>query len=204
VSIKNTRYPETVQVQLQKSVPGNFFPFQTVGTLQQLVIPKGGNKSTDFDFSYTFTPDDAAIGKVTFLAQVDLGSARDAFAGDNAATSDMVRVSGAGKGRASAAGLEVNVAAGDIEFGPQSVTPNPVRAGADLAIRLGMPEAGEATVEVLDLAGRVVTSRELGALEAGVHDVRLTWRARPAAGIYWVRASQSGRTSKAVRVAVLD
>jgi hypothetical protein len=50
----------------------------------------------------------------------------------------------------------------------------------------------------------VVATRELGALEAGVHDVRLAWRTRPAAGMYWVRATQAGRTSKAVRVAVLD
>jgi len=204
VSVSNTRYPETVQVRFEKSIPGSFLSFQMVGTLEQLVLPKGGNKSTDFIFSYTFTPDDAAIGKVTFRAEADPEFARDAFFGDNVATSDLVRVSHAGGGRASGAGLEVNATAGNLEFGPQSVTPNPVRAGADLTIRLGMPEAGEVSIEALDLAGRVVASRALGTLEAGVHDVRLAWRERPAPGVYWVRATQSGRTSRAVRVALID
>src|SRR5262249_33975377 len=78
VSIKNTRYPETVQVELAKSEPG-FFGFRTIGLLTQLVVPKGGNKSTDFDFSYTFTPEDAAIGKVTFRASAQLTEANDAL-----------------------------------------------------------------------------------------------------------------------------
>src|SRR4029077_20434162 len=122
VGIKNTRYPETVQVQLEKSVPGNFFGFQTIGTLQQLVLPKGGNKTTDFSFSYTFTPEDGAIGKVTFRATASMLSSRDALSGDNQGMSDLIRVAGAGKGRASGAGLEVNAAAGDVEFGVQRVT----------------------------------------------------------------------------------
>src|SRR5262249_61354127 len=113
-------------------------------------------------------------------------------------------VSHASGGRASGGGLEVNATTGDVAFGPQGVTPNPVHAGADLAIRLGMPEAGEVSVEAMDLAGRVVASRALGALEAGVHDVRLAWRERPAPGVYWVRAKQPGRTSRAVRVAVIE
>jgi len=202
VSIKNTRYPETVQVQLSKSVPGPFSGFETVGTLTQLVLTKGGNKSTDFSFSYTFTPDDAAIGKVTFLANAQLTAASDALPGDNVATSDLIRV-GHASGRASAAGLEVNTTS-DIEFGPQRVTPNPVHSGADLSVRLGMPEAGEVTVEALDLAGRVVASNPLGSLDAGLHDVRLAWHEHPAPGIYWVRATQAGHASHAVRVAVLD
>jgi hypothetical protein len=41
-------------------------------------------------------------------------------------------------------------------------------------------------------------------LEAGIHDVRLAWRGHPAPGVYWVRATQAGRTSPAVRVAVLE
>jgi hypothetical protein len=203
VSIKNTRYPETVQVELSKSVPGPFFGFQTIGTLTQLVLPKGGNKSTDFSFSYTFTPDDAVIGKVTLRASAQLTTASDALPGDNIAISDLIRVNGP-SGRASAAGLEVNATAGDIEFGPQAVTPNPVRAGSDLGVRLGMPEAGEVTVEALDLAGRIVASSPLGVLDAGVHDVRLVWHEHPAPGIYWVRATQAGRASRAVRVAVID
>jgi len=204
VSIKNTRYPETVQVELAKSVPGSFSGFQTIGTLTQFVMPKGGNKSTDFSFSYTFTPDDAAIGKVTLRANAQLISANDALPGDNIAISDLIRVGNASSGRASTAGFEMYATTGDIEFGPRAVTPNPVRAGAELTIRLGMPEAGEVTVEAVDLAGRIVASSPQGSLEAGIHDVRLAWRERPAPGVYWIRATQAGRTSPAVRVAVLE
>jgi PKD repeat protein len=204
VSIKNTRYPETVQVELAKSVPGSYSGFQTIGTLTELVLPKGGNKSTDFSFSYTFTPDDAAIGKVTLRANAQLINANDALPGDNLAISDLIRVGNSGGGRASTAGFEVYATTGDIEFGPRAVTPNPARAGAELTIRLGMPDAGEVTVEAVDLAGRIVASSPQGLLEAGIHDVRLAWRGHPAPGVYWVRATQAGRTSPAVRVAVLE
>src|SRR5262249_41835902 len=106
--------------------------------------------------------------------------------------------------RVSTPELEVNSAAGGAEFGPVGVSPNPARAGADLAIRLALPEAGEASVQVLDVAGRVMASRDLGRLDAGVHAARVAWRQRPAPGIYWVRIAQSGQVSRTLRVAVLE
>src|SRR5438132_777487 len=65
VSINSKRYAETVEVQLFRSVPGGF---QQFGSLTQFVPMNPKNGTTEFAFSYTFTGDDAQIGKVTFRA----------------------------------------------------------------------------------------------------------------------------------------
>jgi hypothetical protein len=80
VGINSKRYPETVQVQLWKSAPGGF---QQVGTLTQFVPLRPANRTTDFSFSYTFTSDDASVGKVTFEAIATIVNARDALPSDN-------------------------------------------------------------------------------------------------------------------------
>ena len=90
VGIKNKRYPETVEVQLFKGVPGGF---QFVGAVTQAVPLSSGNSTTGFNFTYTFTPDDASIGKVTFKAVANLVGARDALPGDNEAIAPLTRVS---------------------------------------------------------------------------------------------------------------
>jgi hypothetical protein len=92
VGLKNGRYPESVQVQLFKSVPGSYNTFQLVGTLTQFVPVVGGNRTVQFDFSYTFTPDDAAVGKVTFQAIATIVNARDAQSADNVAISPPAKV----------------------------------------------------------------------------------------------------------------
>jgi hypothetical protein len=84
VDLRNTRYTETVQVQLLKSVPGSFGGFQLVGTLTH-EVPASRNRTIPFDFNYTFTSDDAAIGKVTFQAIATIVNARDALSADNTA-----------------------------------------------------------------------------------------------------------------------
>lgn len=86
VSVTNHRYPETVQVQLANSTPNGF---ANVGTLT-LSVPAG--KAVDFKFSYVFTDDDAAIGKVSFQATATILGARDALPGDNSFTSLATRV----------------------------------------------------------------------------------------------------------------
>jgi len=59
VGISNTRYPETVTVELQRSAAGSA-DFVTVGTLTQEVPVRSANRTTSFAYSYTFTADDAA------------------------------------------------------------------------------------------------------------------------------------------------
>jgi PKD domain-containing protein len=81
VAISNARYPERVTVQLLKSIPGN--GFEEVGTLTQSVPARSKSRTTDFPFSYTFTQDDAAAGRVTFQAIAMIADARDALPGDN-------------------------------------------------------------------------------------------------------------------------
>jgi len=88
VDIRSNRYPETVQVQLFKSVPGGF---QLVATSMQTLPTR--NRITSVAFSYTFAPEDAIIGKVTFKAVASLLGARDALPADNEAIAPPTKVS---------------------------------------------------------------------------------------------------------------
>jgi len=90
VSVFDLRYPETVQVQLLKSVPGGF---ETVGTLTQSISPRGKNQTTPYTFNYTFTVDDTNTGKVTFKAIAMIVGARDALPADNEAVAPPTKVS---------------------------------------------------------------------------------------------------------------
>jgi PKD repeat protein len=90
VGINSKRHPETVEVQLFKSVPGGF---QFVGVLTQSVPVRPSNRTTDFSFSYTFTSADAQVGKVTFKAVANVVGARDALPADNEAIATPTKVS---------------------------------------------------------------------------------------------------------------
>jgi PKD repeat protein len=90
VSLNSRRYAETVEVQLFRSVPGGF---QQFGSLTQSVPMNPKNGTTDFAFSYTFTADDATIGKVTFKAVAVIAGARDALPADNEAIAPPTKVS---------------------------------------------------------------------------------------------------------------
>jgi PKD repeat protein len=89
VGLNSKRYPENVQVQLYKSVPGGF---QLVGTLTQFVPLRPANRTAKFNFSYTFTGDDARVGKVTFKAVTYIEGARDALPADNEAVAKPTKV----------------------------------------------------------------------------------------------------------------
>jgi hypothetical protein len=89
VSIRNTRYPETVQVLLFKGTPGGFV---FLDELTQAVPAPAGARTTEFNFRYTFAPEDATVGKVTFKAIANVISARDALPPDNEATSAPTKV----------------------------------------------------------------------------------------------------------------
>ncbi len=87
VDIQSNRYPETVQVQLFKSVPGGS---QLVATSTQTLPVR--DRVTSVAFSYTFAPDDAIIGKVTFRAEAIILGGRDALPADNVAIGEPTRV----------------------------------------------------------------------------------------------------------------
>ena len=83
VGVTDSRYAETVSVQLLASVPGG--GFQQVGVLQQQVAARGNSRPTMFTFNYTFTSADAAVGRVTFEVVVTIVGVRDAQPSDNTA-----------------------------------------------------------------------------------------------------------------------
>jgi PKD repeat protein len=77
VQVANTRYPESVTVDLYK-VGGS-----RIGTLT-LDVAARPNRTVQFPFAYTFSADDALVGKVTFRAVVSLPfPVRDARPVDN-------------------------------------------------------------------------------------------------------------------------
>jgi hypothetical protein len=89
VQVRNTRYPETVQVNLFKSTPGGF---QQFASLTQSVPVRPRNRATLFAFTYTITAADQSIGKVSFKAVATIINHRDAFPGDNDLISPPVKI----------------------------------------------------------------------------------------------------------------
>jgi trimeric autotransporter adhesin len=77
--------------------------------------------------------------------------------------------------------------------------PNPV--AGPLQVWLTLPSRDRATLELLDVAGRRVARREVGALGPGSHLVTLA--APPRAGLYFLRLAQGSRVLR-TRVAVLQ
>jgi hypothetical protein len=84
VSLQNTRYQETVRIELYRSVPEGF---EWIATSTQFVPIRPGKRTTQFTFNYTFRPQDAQIGKVTFKAIAMIEDGRDALPADNEAIS---------------------------------------------------------------------------------------------------------------------
>ncbi len=80
--------------------------------------------------------------------------------------------------------------------------PNPTRSGA-LKLEISLPGSGPAHVEIVDLAGRRIASRELRGDAPGTRYVDLSTDRRVAPGLYFARVTQGGRTG-AARLVVMD
>jgi len=88
VYVLNRRYTEQVQVELYKN------DMVWIGTLVQEIPARSGNRTTAFSFKYTFTAEDARVGKVTFRATAFiLENGPDDWPVDNDATALPTRVS---------------------------------------------------------------------------------------------------------------
>jgi hypothetical protein len=76
-------------------------------------------------------------------------------------------------------------------------SPNPSESG--VAVRFSLPGKDAATLELFDLGGRRIASREVSSLDPGDHLVTLSERLHLSAGVYLIRLTQSGRalTAKA-------
>ena len=90
----------------------------------------------------------------------------------------------------------MSVAEPRLEFALHRVGPQPTRG--PLRIEFTLPDDAPATLELLDITGRRVATRAVGAGGAGRRSIEL--RDRLPAGVYLVRLSQGGRigTAKAV------
>ena len=80
-------------------------------------------------------------------------------------------------------------------FALHGVRPNPALTGA--VVGFALPDARPASLELFDVAGRCVWSREVGALGAGEHAVRLRDGAWSPPGLYLVRLTQGERRAMA-------
>jgi hypothetical protein len=89
VYIKNLYYAETVQIDLYKSTVNGY---ELVGTVTQDVPQRPPNRPQAFTFTYTFTSQDADLGKVTFKAVATIINARDAYTPDNEMVSIATKV----------------------------------------------------------------------------------------------------------------
>lgn len=78
--------------------------------------------------------------------------------------------------------------------------PNPAQGPVDLAFALAGTEP--ATLELVDLGGRRVLSKEVGSLGRGEHVMRVAAPGELPAGLYFVRLIQ-GRTQRSARVAII-
>lgn len=81
-----------------------------------------------------------------------------------------------------------------------SPSPNPTR-GRGIDVRLSLPDARAATVELLDLQGRSVARQQVAG--AGWHNVHLEAGGRLASGVYFVTL-RSGTTTRTRRATILD
>lgn len=86
-------------------------------------------------------------------------------------------------------------------FALMGAAPNPCTA-SQLAIRFSLPSAEPSTLELIDVAGRIVARREVGAFGVGEHRVGFAAADVPASGVYWARLRQGDRraTSRVVIV----
>ena len=91
VGIGNTRYPETVQVDLFKITPqGDVLVGTSVGAVGVMKL----KKTADLSFDYVFTSDDATLGKLPFKAVATIQGARDAVNSDDTQISAPTLIAG--------------------------------------------------------------------------------------------------------------
>ena len=83
----------------------------------------------------------------------------------------------------------------------EGVSPNPTPREFSIAFTLA--DRGPATIELLDLLGRVVISRSVAVLEPGRHIERLSAAPSIAPGVYFVRLRQGGGAFTS-RVAIVN
>jgi hypothetical protein len=79
-----------------------------------------------------------------------------------------------------------------VPFTLRILAPNPSQR--DLRVNFSLPDARFARLEVFNVSGRLVDSREVGTLGRGYHGVTLGQRSALPSGVYIVRLSQAGKS----------
>jgi hypothetical protein len=95
-------------------------------------------------------------------------------------------------------GLPVGVGvlpAADVALALHGTLPSP--SGKNLNVSFTLPIAAPTTLELLDVSGRRIVSRDVGALGAGAHVVDLTPQQALGSGVYWLRLTQGSRVRTA-------
>jgi PKD repeat protein len=82
--------PDTVTIELYRSVEGG--GFEHIASLTQSVPTSRRGRATKFIFQYTFTAEDAALGKIVFRAVANIDGLRDAFEQDNQLRSQVTTI----------------------------------------------------------------------------------------------------------------
>ena len=90
----------------------------------------------------------------------------------------------------------------NVTFAMSGVQPNPTR-GRQFSVRLALPTAERATLEVLDIAGRQVHEEDLSAAGIGEHVVEIRPERPLRAGVYLLRLQQ-GRNQRTRRMVITD
>jgi len=93
-------------------------------------------------------------------------------------------------------------AGGSVAFALEPLVPNPAKRN-QLNVAFALPVRATARLDLVDVGGRRVVSREVGALGAGRHTVNLSEGHSVASGVYWVRLTQ-GANRQETRVAVIQ
>jgi len=101
-----------------------------------------------------------------------------------------------------ASSTEESRASAPLTLAIAPVAANPAR-GRALVVDVALPSADPARLEVLDVMGRRVATRELGSLGTGRHSVDLGAGQRFAPGVYLLRLTQ-GNDARVARVTVID
>ncbi len=89
-----------------------------------------------------------------------------------------------------------------VAFALEGAQPNPTHR-ARLTVTFALPGASPARLELVDVSGRRVAWREVGALGAGRHTVDLAEGRRVAPGFYILRLTQGGEL-RTRRVLVIE
>ena len=91
---------------------------------------------------------------------------------------------------------------GTVALALSRVTPNPVHGGA-FDVTFALPRGGAGSIGLYDVRGRAVVTRNLTALTAGEHRIKLAPPAGTGAGVYFVALTQDGAVRR-TKVILLD